>query len=74
VNRKRVRFALALFDLLMGNAGQATAQSWPEKAVTIIMGFPAGSGVDVVARLLQGPMEKESALSPWPWGCSELPR
>jgi len=23
------------------------------------MGFPAGSGVDVVARLLQGPIEKE---------------
>lgn len=34
------------------------AQSWPSHPVTVLMGFPAGSGVDVVARLLQEPMEK----------------
>jgi tripartite-type tricarboxylate transporter receptor subunit TctC len=34
------------------------AQSWPTHPITILMGFPAGSGVDVVARLLQEPMEK----------------
>src|SRR5207244_1357974 len=36
----------------------AMAQSWPTHPITILMGFPAGSGVDVVARLLQEPMEK----------------
>src|SRR5216110_1946849 len=36
----------------------ALAQSWPTHPITILMGFPAGSGVDVVARLLQEPMEK----------------
>ena len=36
----------------------AFAQSWPAHPLTILMGFPAGSGVDVVARLLQEPMEK----------------
>src|SRR5918911_1879398 len=36
----------------------ALAQTWPAHPVTILMGFPAGSGVDVVARLLQEPMEK----------------
>lgn len=36
----------------------AMAQSWPSHPITILMGFPAGSGVDVVARLLQEPMEK----------------
>src|SRR5258706_10964454 len=36
----------------------AFAQSWPAHPITILMGFPAGSGVEVVARLLQGPMEK----------------
>src|SRR3954447_16599603 len=37
----------------------AFAQSWPAgHPVTILMGFPAGSGVDVVARLLQEPMER----------------
>lgn len=36
----------------------ALAQQWPSHPITILMGFPAGSGVDVVARLLQEPMEK----------------
>src|SRR5918911_3104260 len=36
----------------------ALAQAWPAHPITILMGFPAGSGVDVVARLLQEPMEK----------------
>jgi tripartite-type tricarboxylate transporter receptor subunit TctC len=36
----------------------AFAQAWPSQPITVIMGFPAGSGVDVVARMLQEPMEK----------------
>src|SRR6185503_11026955 len=36
----------------------ALAQAWPSQPVSILMGFPAGSGVDVVARLLEAPMEK----------------
>jgi tripartite-type tricarboxylate transporter receptor subunit TctC len=36
----------------------ALAQAWPSQPVTVLMGFPAGSGVDVVARLLEAPMEK----------------
>ena len=36
----------------------ALAQTWPAQPIVILMGFPAGSGVDVVARLLQEPMEK----------------
>jgi tripartite-type tricarboxylate transporter receptor subunit TctC len=37
----------------------AFAQGWPgSRPVTVLMGFPAGSGVDVLARLLQDPMEK----------------
>ena len=40
-------------------ATTAAAAEWPERAVTILMGFPAGSGVDVIARGIQGPLEKE---------------
>jgi tripartite-type tricarboxylate transporter receptor subunit TctC len=48
----RALFSLFLFPLA------ALAQGWPAAhPVTILMGFPAGSGVDVVARLLQEPME-----------------
>lgn len=56
--------ALALFltatsaPLQAQAQAQAQAQEWPTKPVTIYMGFPAGSGVDVVARLLQPSLEK----------------
>jgi tripartite-type tricarboxylate transporter receptor subunit TctC len=49
----------ALF--LSAAAVSAQAQSpadWPSKPITILMGFPAGSGVDVVGRLLQPSLEK----------------
>jgi tripartite-type tricarboxylate transporter receptor subunit TctC len=44
--------ATALFS------GAALAQSWPTKPVTIVQGFPAGSGLDIIARIIQGPLEK----------------
>src|SRR5215475_8049462 len=34
------------------------ADDWPSRPITIYMGFPAGSGVDVVARMLQPSLEK----------------
>jgi tripartite-type tricarboxylate transporter receptor subunit TctC len=40
------------------SAASASAQDWPNKPITILMGFPAGSGVDVVARMLQPSLEK----------------
>ena len=47
------RFTIFLVSL------PALAQGWPgHHPITIVMGFPAGSGVDVVARLLEEPMEK----------------
>jgi len=45
--------------LLLGLLPAAVAaQDWPSRPVTIYMGFPAGSGVDVVGRLLQPSLEK----------------
>ncbi len=32
---------------------------WPQQAVTIVMTFPAGSGVDVVARAVQDPLSRQ---------------
>src|SRR5258705_6885980 len=49
--------AIALVSLCFTPAA-ALAQSWPTQPVTILMGFPAGSGVDAVARLLEAPIEK----------------
>src|SRR3954469_14484492 len=38
--------------------GAVLAHAWPSHPITILMGFPAGSGGDGVARMLQEPMEK----------------
>ena len=41
-------------------ASSAFAQGdWPQQPVTLIMGFPAGSGVDVVARTIQEPLSRQ---------------
>jgi tripartite-type tricarboxylate transporter receptor subunit TctC len=51
----RVLFVLCL---LVPAAASAQSGAWPQQPITVLMGFPAGSGVDVVARLLEEPMEK----------------
>ncbi len=52
---KRLLASLAVAFLTL----PAFAQPWPAGApITIVMGFPAGSGVDIVARLFQVPMEQ----------------
>lgn len=50
--------AFALFLSAVSVQAQAQGSDWPTKPVTIYMGFPAGSGVDVVARILQPSLEK----------------
>jgi tripartite-type tricarboxylate transporter receptor subunit TctC len=55
---KLVRSAAAVVAALLLTAASAQAQDWPSRPVTIYMGFPAGSGVDVVGRLLQPSLEK----------------
>jgi tripartite-type tricarboxylate transporter receptor subunit TctC len=49
------RFAAAA---LLATPALGIAQDWPAGPITILMGFPAGSGVDVVARTLQEPLEQ----------------
>lgn len=41
-----------------GAAPQSAPANWPTQPVTLIMGFPAGSGVDVIGRLIQEPLAK----------------
>src|SRR5262245_13836615 len=50
---KTLRAAAVFLSLV---PGLAFAQAWPQHPITILMGFPAGSGVDVVARLLEPQM------------------
>src|SRR5687768_18545125 len=58
----RSRRLLAAAGLALGAcaAPVALAQAdWPQQPVTLIMGFPAGSGVDVVARTIQEPLQQK---------------
>lgn len=44
--------------LARAQAGNTAPLDWPKQPVTFIMSFPAGSGVDVVARSIQEPLGK----------------
>lgn len=48
-------FALALAACL---TARAQTPEWPTRPITVVMTFPAGSGVDVVARHIQEPLGK----------------
>jgi tripartite-type tricarboxylate transporter receptor subunit TctC len=54
---RRVALALSM-ALCLAPAVQAQATDWPQHPVTFVMTFPAGSGVDVVARTIQEPLGK----------------
>jgi tripartite-type tricarboxylate transporter receptor subunit TctC len=59
-NSQEMNVLRSLFGafVLFLSVASAQAQDWPTRPVTLYMGFPAGSGVDVVARLLQPSLEK----------------
>ena len=55
--RRALAFAAAAIALAPLAQAQGAAD-WPQHPVTFVMTFPAGSGVDVVARTLQEPLGK----------------
>jgi tripartite-type tricarboxylate transporter receptor subunit TctC len=59
VSQARRALAVSLAAACLAPAVQAQpAADWPQHPVTVIMTFPAGSGVDVVARTIQEPLGK----------------
>ena len=50
--------SLLVFGLFFWIPSLAWSQAWPSSPITLILGFPAGSGVDVVARQLQPALEQ----------------
>ena len=50
---------LAGAALLLSSAGHAAAQSYPNQPIRMISPFPPGGSVDITARLIAEPLEKE---------------
>lgn len=48
--------AVALFTLL--SASQIHAQEWPQKPIRIVVGFGAGGGTDIAARIIAQPLQE----------------
>ena len=48
----RVLIVLGALLIVCAKAGQASAQSYPNQAIRIVVPFPAGGGVDTMARIL----------------------
>jgi len=59
VSRLRTGAALAVLSLAAATASAQPSGQWPSQPVTLIMAFPAGSGVDVVARAVQEPLQQQ---------------
>jgi len=59
----RKRFALALGALLscLGLAAQGQTPNWPDRMVRLVVGFPPGGIVDLVARQLQPHLQQALA-------------
>ena len=53
---KSLAIALVWLAALSAGSQSALAQSWPDRAVRIIVGYPPGGGTDLVARLTQQPL------------------
>lgn len=54
---------LCLAALLLAMTPPAAAQQWPAKPITIVNGFPAGAGNDIVMRMYQEALEKDLGVA-----------
>ena len=50
--------AFAALEVLLGLAGPAAAQDYPNRLIKVMHGFPPGGNVDIIARLLAQEMQK----------------
>jgi tripartite-type tricarboxylate transporter receptor subunit TctC len=60
MQRRTLSTALVLLACGLGGAAPASAQSWPAKPVTLVVGTPAGGAVDAYARALADQLAKQT--------------
>ena len=56
ISRRTIAGSIAAFCAALALGGNAVANTWPEKTVTLVVPYSAGGPTDVVARLLAVPM------------------
>ena len=54
ISRRAVAGSIAAVCAALALGGNALANTWPEKTVTLVVPYSAGGLTDVVARLLAG--------------------
>ena len=60
LHTQRIRTLHAFFALvLLSLCGAGLAQGWPDRAITLVVGFPPGGGVDIVARQLADKLSEQ---------------
>jgi tripartite-type tricarboxylate transporter receptor subunit TctC len=59
MNARMLRTLLALMFSGLTCASAFAQTEWPQQPISLVMTFPAGSGVDVVARQIQEPLGKQ---------------
>ncbi|WP_270935164.1 tripartite tricarboxylate transporter substrate binding protein [Falsiroseomonas oryzae] len=50
--------AAAICTVVLGLAGQAGAQAWPDRPITLVQGFGAGGNADTIARVIAAPLSQ----------------
>ena len=55
----RLKVSVLLTSLLLAGWNSAKAQPFPNRSITIVVGYPAGGGVDAMARSLAQELTKE---------------
>lgn len=57
---KRMFFAAALAALCVaGQTGKAAAQNWPDRPIHLVVGYGAGGGTDIIARIVAEPLAQK---------------
>jgi tripartite-type tricarboxylate transporter receptor subunit TctC len=61
------KFILATLSVLLTFGSAANAQDWPTKPITMMIGFTAGSSIDVAGRIVAEYLQKfvENDIKMW---------